>query len=56
MEKRVKDVFILFFVLYRCPLGGCSNDKPVEMSDLEDNKELKRYIDRMNRNAKKGKK
>ncbi|XP_053377926.1 uncharacterized protein LOC123528457 isoform X1 [Mercenaria mercenaria] len=40
----------------KCPLGGCSNEKPIEMSDLEENKELKRYIERMNRNVKKGKK
>lgn len=39
-----------------CPRGGCLNEKPLEMSDLEDNKELKRYIERMNSNAKKGKK
>lgn len=38
----------------RCPLGGCSNEKPIELSDLEENKELKRYIDRKNRQAKKG--
>lgn len=41
----------------RCPLGGCSNEKPVELTDLEENRELRRYIDRKNRQAviKKGK-
>ncbi|KAL4226175.1 hypothetical protein ACF0H5_014161 [Mactra antiquata] len=33
----------------KCPLGGCSNDKPIEPIDLEENKDLKRYIDRLNR-------
>ena len=32
-------------------MGGCANTVPIEMSDLEDNKELKRYIDKMNRHA-----
>ena len=36
---------------YRCPVGGCPNEKPIELSDLEDNKELKRHIDRQNRQA-----
>jgi SUMO ligase MMS21 Smc5/6 complex component len=30
----------------KCPVGGCPNDKPIEMSHLEENKELKRFIDR----------
>ena len=46
--------YVHVFFYYRCPLGGCSNEKPIELSDLEENKELKRYIDRKNRQAKKG--
>lgn len=40
----------------RCPLGGCTNEKPIVMSDLVDNAALKKYIERMNRNTKKCKK
>ncbi|KAK2166551.1 hypothetical protein NP493_1317g00059 [Ridgeia piscesae] len=35
----------------KCPVGGCVNDKPITASDLEDDKELKRYIERKNRQA-----
>ncbi|XP_052778778.1 E3 SUMO-protein ligase NSE2-like [Mya arenaria] len=30
----------------KCPLSGCGNEKPVEESDLVENKELKRYIEK----------
>ena len=29
-----------------CPVAGCINDKPVEVADLEENKELKRIIEK----------
>ncbi|KAK3601741.1 hypothetical protein CHS0354_016103 [Potamilus streckersoni] len=35
----------------KCPVSGCANEKPMELSDLEENKELKRYIERKNRQA-----
>lgn len=33
----------------RCPVAGCINDKPLKLSDLEENKQLKRFIDRQHR-------
>lgn len=33
----------------RCPVAGCINDKPLKLSDLEENKQLKRIIDRQHR-------
>lgn len=27
-----------------CPVGGCTNNKPITSRDLEENKEMKRYI------------
>ena len=36
-------------MFFRCPVSGCAYDKALSMSDLEDNKELKRFIDRKNR-------
>ena len=37
------------YFLSRCPVSGCGNDKPIEQGDLVEDKELKRYIDRKNR-------
>ena len=42
--KAVKRHF--FFCGCRCPVGGCINDRPVKMSDLEENKELRRFIEK----------
>ncbi|KAK2158217.1 hypothetical protein LSH36_174g01009 [Paralvinella palmiformis] len=33
----------------RCPVPGCVNDKPISTSDLEENHELRLYIDKKNR-------
>ncbi|XP_071105353.1 E3 SUMO-protein ligase NSE2-like [Haliotis cracherodii] len=35
----------------KCPVSGCANNKPIEQSDLEDHKTLRRYIERANRQA-----
>ncbi|XP_041361325.1 E3 SUMO-protein ligase NSE2-like [Gigantopelta aegis] len=35
----------------KCPVTGCANTVPIEAADLEDNKELKRYIEKMNRQS-----
>ncbi|XP_052089378.1 E3 SUMO-protein ligase NSE2-like isoform X1 [Mytilus californianus] len=37
----------------KCPVGGCGNDKPIELSDLIEDKDLKKFIDRKNRHNKK---
>lgn len=37
----------------RCPVAGCINDKPLKLCDLEENKELKRIIDRQHWKASK---
>ncbi|XP_064652300.1 E3 SUMO-protein ligase NSE2-like isoform X2 [Lineus longissimus] len=36
----------------RCPVQGCYNDKPLQKSDLDENKELKKYIEMKNRQGK----
>ncbi|KAL5013466.1 hypothetical protein ScPMuIL_007736 [Solemya velum] len=33
----------------KCPVSGCGNTKPVDAGDLEENKELKRFIERKNK-------
>ena len=38
---------------FRCPVGSCVNDKPIVEADLEDDKELKRYIEKKNRQTNK---
>ena len=44
-------IFVFIIDFCRCPLGGCSNEKPIELTDLEENRELRRYIERKNRQA-----
>ncbi|XP_072029944.1 E3 SUMO-protein ligase NSE2-like [Amphiura filiformis] len=39
----------------KCPVSGCSNNRHVQNKDLEDNKDLKKYIERKNRMAAKNK-
>jgi len=39
----------------KCPVSGCINNRPIEQSHLEDNRELKRWIDRKNRKTGKSK-
>lgn len=35
----------------KCPVGGCGNEKPIEQSDLVEDKVLKKFIDKKNRQA-----
>ena len=49
-------IFNIASLLYRCPIGGCRNTNPIQESDLEEDKELKKYIAAKNKQAKKGKK
>ncbi|XP_069107129.1 E3 SUMO-protein ligase NSE2-like [Argopecten irradians] len=33
----------------KCPINGCANTKPLDVNCLEDDRELKRYIERKQR-------
>ena len=44
ISRCIKDIYLLIF--FRCPMSGCANRQTLHASDLEENVEMKRIINR----------